>query len=163
MIKLNRTSEYGLIALRHIHRKGVLDPGGVTSAREISDTYGFPFEITAKTLQRLKDRGLIHSAQGSRGGYTLQRRLEEVTLGEFIDLMEGPQSLVQCAASGHASGSEATSCEYSSRCEIQSLMSDLNRRVNGFLSGIFLSELSSPSTSQPAVTSAASATRQDIA
>ncbi len=140
MIKLNRTSEYGLIALRHINRKRVTDPTGVTSAREIADTYGLPFEITAKTLQRLKDKGLIHSAQGARGGYTLQRLLEEVTLAEFIEMMEGPASIVQCAGAG-MDGKSSGSCEYSTRCEIQSLMAQLNQRMIGFLSEIRLAEL----------------------
>src|SRR3954447_14140677 len=94
MIKLNRTTEYGLMALRHMSRKR----SEVTSAREIADSYGLPFEITAKTLQRLKDTGLIQSAQGARGGYTLQRPLSEVSLAEFLHLMEGQQSVVACAS-----------------------------------------------------------------
>src|SRR5262245_14121899 len=97
MIKLNRTTEYGLMALRHMSRKRSSDPQSVTSAREVADSYGLPFEITAKTLQRLKDTGLIHSAQGARGGYTLQRALSDVTLAEFLRLMEGPQAVVACA------------------------------------------------------------------
>src|SRR4051794_6763963 len=96
MIKLNKTSEYGLIALRHMSRKMASDPSSVTSAREISDQYGFPFEITAKTLQRLRDSGLIQSAHGARGGYSLQKSLYQVSLAEFLEAMEGPQSIVSC-------------------------------------------------------------------
>src|SRR3712207_2565364 len=96
MIRLNRTTEYGLMALKHINRKASKDPHLVTSAREIADSYGLPFEITAKTLLRLKDAGLIQSAQGSRGGYTLARALSGVNLAEFMELMEGPQSVVAC-------------------------------------------------------------------
>ena len=146
MVKLNRTSEYGLIALRHISRRHLTDPTGVTSAREIADTYGLPFEITAKTLQRLKDKGLIQSAQGARGGYMPQRGLDQVTLAEFIELMEGPQAVVPCAAAGlelevvpRIKGD--CDCAYSSKCEIQDVMSDLNRRVYSFLSSIRLAEL----------------------
>lgn len=134
MIKLNRTTEYGLIALRHMSRK---DRATVTSAREIADCYGLPFEITAKTLQRLKDTGIIQSAQGARGGYMLQRVLRDVTLGEFLELMEGPQSVVGCVETAKRD----SACEYESRCEIQDFMSDLNRRMRGFLSGIRLNEI----------------------
>src|SRR6187401_1476141 len=119
MIKLNRTTEYGLIALRHMSRK----PSSITSAREIADTYGLPFEITAKTLQRLKDTGLIHSAQGARGGYTLQRALADVTLAEFLQLMEGPQSVVACSGPKAA---DETECGFKPKCEISHLMGDLN-------------------------------------
>jgi len=161
MIKLNRTSEYGLIALRHISRKHSADPAEVTSAREIADTYGLPFEITAKTLQRLKDRGLILSAQGARGGYTLQRPLNEITLADFISLMEGPQALVPCVTGASAPadtrGSKPAAdcaCEYSVRCEMQGVMSELNRRVVGFLTGIRLADLTggTPALARGAVT-----------
>jgi Rrf2 family protein len=133
MIKLNRTTEYGLMALRHMSRK----KSEVTSAREIADSYGLPFEITAKTLQRLRDSGLIQSAQGARGGYTLQRSLSEVSLAEFLRLMEGTQAVVACAGSA----TEESGCEYHGRCEIKHVMSGLNARVFSFLSGIRLAEL----------------------
>ncbi len=159
MIKFNRTTEYGLMALKYMSRKRNAQAGQaspelpceVTSAREISDFCGIPFEITAKTLQRLKDSGLIQSAQGSRGGYTLQRPLEEVTLAEFLELMEGPHSIVPCSSAlampvlqQQASQSGATThgpCEYSPRCELKHMMGGLNERFVSFLSGIRLAEI----------------------
>ena len=142
MIRLNRTTEYGLIALRHMSKKNAStiagSPESWTSAREVADSYGLPFEITAKTLQRLKESGLIQSAHGARGGYILQRSLHEVSLAEFLQLMEGIQSVVACSGPGdHESGE----CEYESRCEIKSLMNHLNSRLYKFLSGIQLAEL----------------------
>ena len=141
MIKINRTTEYGLIALRHMQSKQSRNLNEVTSAREVSDQYGLPFEITAKTLQRLKDTGLIQSAQGARGGYTLQRSLNEVSLAEFLKLMEGPQSLVACAGGMDSSAAKTNGCEYGTRCEIKGVMNDLNTRVLQFLSSIRLGEL----------------------
>lgn len=134
MIKLNRTTEYGLMALRHISRQGQAKRA---SAREIADLFGLPFEITAKTLQRLKDAGLIQSVQGAHGGYSLERPLEEITLGQFLQLMEGPQFLVNCVSEEPASAS----CEYHGRCEIKSMMGQLNHKFLSFLSGIRLAEL----------------------
>src|ERR1700749_4157303 len=99
MIKLNRTTEYGLMALRHMSRK---DSSAFTSAREVSDLFGLPFEITAKTLQRMRDTGLIQSAQGARGGYTLERPLRDISLARFLELMEGPQAVGACAGKTQA-------------------------------------------------------------
>ena len=157
MIRFNRTTEYGLIALRHMSRQEIQTR--VSSAREISEAYGLPFEITAKTLLKLKDGGLIESAQGSRGGYTIRRSLKDVTLAEFLNFMEGDSSLVHCCApeaSETAERSEAfkpgatsqlslkpddaSICEYQSRCQIQGVMGKLNQRVHEFLSGIKLCE-----------------------
>jgi Rrf2 family protein len=137
MIKLNRTTEYGLMALRHMNRKSK-DGTEFTSAREVSDAFGLPFEITAKTLQRMKEMGLIQSTQGARGGYVLQRPLEQITLAEFLEMMEGPQSVVACAS--HAPVKDG--CEYNAKCEIKGLMSNLNSKVKSFLGGIRLTDLS---------------------
>ena len=153
MIKLNRATEYALIALRHMNRKAAADVRAVTSAREIADQYGLPFEITAKTLQRLRDTGLIDSAQGARGGYLLQSDLNQISLAQFLDLMEGGQSIVACAPiekPTHAPSSKAAKddchCEYHSACEIRGVMSGLNRRIREFLGGIRLAELTEEST-----------------
>ncbi len=144
MLKMNRTTEYGLIALRHMNRKG-LSSHAVTSAREISDTYGFPFEITAKTLQRLKDVGLIGSEQGARGGYALKRTLQDVTLEEFLNLMEGPQAVVACTGESlvprEQPGLSRAGCEYGGKCEIKQVMNTLNDRFKTFLGGIRLAEI----------------------
>lgn len=141
MIKLNRTTEYGLMALRHMSRKTKQGPTDVTSAREIADSYGLPFEITAKTLQRLKDTGLIHSAQGARGGYALTRELADISLAEFLSLMEGPQAFVACSNSP-AVEPLTPGCEYSGKCELKHVMGDLNSRIYNFLAGIRLAEFS---------------------
>ncbi|MGZ3696642.1 MAG: RrF2 family transcriptional regulator [Bdellovibrionota bacterium] len=142
MIKLNRTTEYALMALRHMSRKRLSDPGEVTSAREVADRYGLPFEITAKTLLRLKDAGLIQSAQGARGGYTLARDLAQVNLADFLARVEGPQALVACVSPSSSASAKANSrCEYDSRCEIKHLVGALNTRVLAFLGGIHISEL----------------------
>ncbi|HAR43892.1 MAG TPA: hypothetical protein DCS07_14865 [Bdellovibrionales bacterium] len=152
MFKINRTTEYGLIALQHMsQRRGA---GDVISAREIADHYGLPFEITAKTLQRLKDTGLIQSAQGAKGGYTLQRALTEINLAEFLRLMEGPQAVVVCAGAEDIDTPHENAdpnkchnhCEYERKCEIKHVMNNLNARVYRFLSEITLAELAKTST-----------------
>jgi Rrf2 family protein len=145
MLRLNRTTEYGLIALRHMNQKTGANPDLLTSAREISDTYGLPFEITAKTLQRLKELGLIQSTQGARGGYTLARSLTSVHLAQFIEWMEGSTAIVSCVENHKAQHRKTDApapspCEYQPRCDIQHLMTGLNSKVYGFLSGITLLE-----------------------
>lgn len=137
MIRLNRATEYALMALHHINRKG---DGERTSAREVAETYALPFEITAKTLQRLRDLGLIQSAQGARGGYALACRFSDISLAEFIEKLEGPDAVVACELA-EKDRFQGTCCEYESRCEVQDMMGDLNARVRGFLTGITLADL----------------------
>ncbi len=145
-----------------------IDSDAVTSAREVSDHFGLPFEITAKTLQRLRDSGLIQSAQGARGGYTVSFEPEQLNLADFMKKMEGPQSVVACAglealAEESPSVNPAVSpksrknavgrpplakdadgvcsCEYRAHCGIQGVMTALNTRVLSFLESISMAEI----------------------
>ncbi|MGE0615617.1 MAG: Rrf2 family transcriptional regulator [Bacteriovoracia bacterium] len=153
---MNRTSEYGLMALKHIRQRSLHDPQGVTSAREIADAYRIPFEITAKTLQRLKEQGFINSAHGARGGYTLHRNLEQVSLAEYLALMEGDQRLVQCCPGPGEQVDKG--CEYAAKCDIHPFLSEVNSQVRDFLKGITLASLTRDAA--PGVTAAAAASTE---
>jgi Rrf2 family protein len=141
MIRINRTTEYGLIALNYMSEKQQSADSSsevLTSAREISERYTLPFEITAKTLIRLKDLGVIQAAHGAKGGYMLVKPLTEISLGKFVEMMEGSQGIVACTDRDQTNVCE---CEYGLKCEIQSFMVDVNERVSKFLDGIPLSEM----------------------
>jgi Rrf2 family protein len=145
MLKLNRTTEYGLIALKHMGNLASADGEKlVTSAREVSETYGLPFEITAKTLQRLKDNGLIVPVHGAREGYVLSRPLSEITFSEFIQKMEGPQAVVDCCDSSEQSG-RSGACSLGGKCGIQPTMSVINQKMHEVLNTVRLSDLEMPS------------------
>lgn len=143
MVKLNRTTEYSLLAISYIRGKG---NGEMSSAREIADRFDLPFEILAKTLQKLKDQGIIASSYGTRGGYILARNLETLNLAEFLKLMEGPIGVVACAHNAKQpaptlDSNQESSCEYSSHCTIRPMMTALNERVYEFLHQISIDEL----------------------
>jgi Rrf2 family protein len=137
MLKFNRTTEYSLMALSYIRGKA---SGEVSSAREIADTFSLPFEILAKTLQRLKEQGIIASSYGTRGGYVLARDLGGLNLAEFLRMMEGPVSVVACAQKTIPEH-QACGCEYISQCNIKPMMAVLNDRLNAFLNQISIEEL----------------------
>ncbi len=133
MLKLNRTTEYGIMALSYIRQK---ENGTMSSAREIADRFQLPFEILAKTLQKLKENGVIESSQGTRGGYILLRNLKTLNLAEFIGMTEGSSQVVMCT---HEKG--VSSCEYQAHCNIQKVMWNLNDKIQDFLKNITLDEL----------------------
>lgn len=141
MLRLNRTTEYGLIALRYMSKKKSELNDSHSSAREIADVFRLPFEITAKTLQRLKECGLIDSTHGARGGYVLKKPLGQIKLSEFLQIMEGGANLVQCSDhQGNSTAGVQQPCEYQSLCEIQHAMSGIQARFWQFLSTIHLDE-----------------------
>ncbi len=137
MIRLNRTSEYGLMALSHMRTKtGTV----VTSTREVAEAYGLPFEILAKTLQKLKENKFITSVHGTKGGYVLNCNLASVTLDRYMGAMEGDTDVVCCCAKAGVQPSQAA-CPYVERCNIKPAMQTLNDKLSSFMQTITLDEL----------------------
>lgn len=133
MFRINRATEYALIALTHMGRK---DGESVSTAREISDQYGLPYELTAKTLQQLKNSGFLASTQGVRGGYRLTRSLHEMNLGSLVGALEGETAVVDCCSRG-----DASQCLYETKCEIRFFMTNLSSQLNELLHGMSLGQL----------------------
>ncbi len=142
MVKLNKTTEYALIALSYIREK---KEGELTSAREIAKEFNLPFEILAKTLQKLKENKIIESTYGTRGGYLLNADLNKISLLEFLKIMEGPVGVVGCMNGSQIQNHQKENgpCEFHSGCQIKPMMSILNNKIYEFLGRITLAELTS--------------------
>jgi Rrf2 family protein len=106
------------------------------TAKQIATLYGLPLELTAKTLQKLKEKGFVDVQYGNQGGYFLHRSLEKTSLSDLMEALEGPTAVVPCA--GHLGGKN---CEYDASCGIQGVMMRLNSQVTQFLSQIVLIDL----------------------
>ncbi|MCM0607050.1 MAG: Rrf2 family transcriptional regulator [Xanthomonadaceae bacterium] len=132
MIKLNKTTEYALIALNHLTRSQ-----GTVSAREVSEKYLLPYDITAKTLQRLKEIGWIESTSGSKGGYRLKMNPATVSFAKFLETFEGYHAIVACCMTGTG----AQTCEIQSACEVRPFLSNLNAKVFHFLNSLPMNEI----------------------
>ena len=93
MLKITRKVEYGLIALRHLQEQ---DDGVLSSAKKISEQYGIPYELLAKTLQRLARVGIIGAVQGPAGGYRVATNLDRISMKDFFEKLEGPLGMMDC-------------------------------------------------------------------
>jgi Rrf2 family protein len=93
MFKLNKKTEYGLLALETMmSRTG--DP--LVTAKEIADTHRIPHPLLAKILQKLVRHHIIQSIKGVRGGYVLTRDPDEITLADVVEALEGPIRITEC-------------------------------------------------------------------
>lgn len=136
MLKFNRKTEYGLIALGYLSMKNVGQNLGVVSAREISDTYKIPYPVLSKVLQQLHASGMIVSVQGTKGGYTLQVPLENITLASLVEIFEGPLGVTDCI--GH---NTSAACFLNDICHVKSVFHSINGKIADMLRSITLKEL----------------------
>lgn len=86
---LTRRACYGLIAAKHLAEHA---GEGSFSASDLAEFYGLPAEALAKMLQRLATAGLLLSHHGMKGGYTLARSPQHISVFDVIKASEGSRS-----------------------------------------------------------------------
>lgn len=131
MNKMNKKMEYALMALKLISER---EAGELTSAKAVSDQMRISFDVTARVLQALSSRGLLKAEYGVDGGYSLARPLNEVSLHDLSQMLEGHTLLTKCL------GSEET-CETQPTCNIASPIARLNQKVQDFYKSVSLKEV----------------------
>ncbi len=130
MFKLHRKVEFALIALKHMSRKR---PGELTSAKEVSETFGCSFDTTARVMQQLASHHILHSSQGASGGYLILKDLAKISLYDLSLILLGPVKLVKCLSS--------TQCTLESHCNIVTPMHILNQHLIDLYKNLNLHEL----------------------
>ena len=131
MQRLNRKVEYALMALKVMAPKR---QGELTTAKEIAESCGCPFDATARVLQTLAQCGILHSEQGAYGGYQLRKDLSKLSFYELTEVILGPVSAAKCLY-----GNEI--CDLKSSCNIVSPMTLFNRKLAEFYQGLSVGEL----------------------
>ncbi len=123
--------EYSLVALRHMAGK---IPGERTSAKEISDKFHTPFDVTARVMQALANNGLLKSEHGPLGGYSIAKDMSRVSFYDLLEIIEGPTQIVKCLQKDEA-------CDVQAHCNIASPVQTLNQKLVQFYSSLKLKEL----------------------
>lgn len=77
----------------------------IAERQEISKKY---LEIIVRDLVK---GGLISGTVGKSGGYILCKKPEEYTVGEILEVTEGPMNTVACLAAGVNACPRASSCK----------------------------------------------------
>lgn len=91
MLRFSKKVEYALMALKHI-----AFTNEVVTAKEIAGKYDIPFELLAKILQKLKKENILVSTQGINGGYTLNRKPDDISLYNIITVIDGDLAVTEC-------------------------------------------------------------------
>lgn len=148
MIRLSRLADYGLNLMAWFAaaeaRHALLAPGTPlppVSAAELAQHTGVPLPTVGKLLRRLGRQGLLESVRGAHGGYRPTRPAAQVGMGEVLEALEGPLTLVRCR---DASG-PACSCEQ--HCSTKHHWGVFEQALRKALSGVTLADLAAAPTS----------------
>jgi len=134
-MKLSSQEEYGLRCLLRIGARG---EGGTLTIPEISRAEGISPEYVAKLMRVLRRGGLVKSARGAAGGYTLAKPADQITIGEALYPLGG--RLFEAGFCDRHSGVESL-CTHSIDCSIRSLWRALQTAVDQVLTKTTLKDL----------------------
>ena len=71
-------------------------------AKSLSGATGVTLRFSLKILRKLVAEGIVRSYKGTQGGYELARPAGEISLGEVIEVVEGPITISRCVEIGRA-------------------------------------------------------------
>ena len=142
-MKISAQEEYGIRCLLQIGSRGLdasLTIPEISRAEHISSHY------VAKLLRILRRGGLVTSARGQAGGYTLARPLSSITVSEALAVLGG--RLYDPAFCDQHGGAE-TVCARTIECSIRSLWRSVQQAVDGVLGQTTLADLLPPEILPP--------------
>ena len=134
-MRITTWAEYGLIVSLHLARHG---NGRPRPARDVAEQEGLPPDYVEQILLKLRRAGLVRSVRGARGGYLLARAPEAVTVKDVIEAAEHRTFEVNC----ESYPVNARRCQADGSCAIRPMWRALQRRIDEFLEGVSLADLS---------------------
>ena len=109
------------------------NPDRQASTRQISQALNVSQNHLAKVLQRLVKAGMVRSARGPKGGFSLGVRADGITLLEVYETIEGPLKSVKCLL--------GTPVCNNGKCIFGGQLEAVSNQVKEMLAGKRLSEL----------------------
>src|ERR1700742_3215116 len=87
MISITTKSPYALSALVELHRQGSLGPVPIA---ELARRREIPVQFLEQLFATLRRAGILRSQRGVKGGYSLAKPADEVTVLELVEVLDGP-------------------------------------------------------------------------
>jgi Rrf2 family protein len=110
-MQITRQADYALRAMIYLAK---LDPTQRAATSQIAEEQRIPPSFLAKIISQLSIAGLIHTSRGARGGVSMARSPEEVSVLEVVEAIDGPISLNDCTG-------DPSDCPFGEDCPLRPL------------------------------------------
>lgn len=133
-------AEYGVRVMVHL---ADTDGDGPVSLAAIAEAEGLPLSYLEHLVQRLRRAGLVASRRGARGGYTLARDPNGITMAEVVGALEGRIAPIECITAAAEDGGVVCAREATTdrACPTKLLWTRVQGAIVGTLDDIALSDL----------------------
>lgn len=88
-MKISRSTGYGILAAGYIAKS---EKGGIVLSQTISKEYNIPLEYLLKIMQQMVRANVLRSKRGPRGGFSLAKPANKITMLEIVEAVDGPMA-----------------------------------------------------------------------
>jgi len=134
-MKFTTKTEYGVICLIYLARhadKAVVAIKDIVRDEKLSPAY------IEKILQKLKQAGIVTSAQGNQGGFSLARKPSEINFRQIVEAVEGSTFDVYCEPGLR----ESITCNHFSMCGLRPIWQKSKQLLDDFYGSLSLEMIS---------------------
>ena len=131
-MRLTHLADYAVVLMTAAARR---DPSARLSATDLAQETGVPLPTAQKLMQQLSAHGLLVGQRGAGGGYALARPVQEISLADIVEAVEGPIQMTMCADGANHD------CLLDAHCRVKPHMGIVGNAVRGALGSVSLQEL----------------------
>jgi Rrf2 family protein len=102
-MQITRQADYATRAILYLARTG---KDQRIATNQVAREQKIPPSFLAKIISQLSVAGLLHTSRGARGGISLARDPEQISLLEVIEAIDGPIHLNMCVENSGVCGFE---------------------------------------------------------
>lgn len=133
MLRMSKLTDYGTVVMTYIAR----EPERVHNASEIAANVHLALPTVSKILKLLAREELLVSYRGTKGGYSLARPPQQISVAQILDAMEGPIGLTQCSSMPGV-------CVQEPSCSIRPNWQMISGAVRAALESVTLTDMTHP-------------------
>lgn len=130
-----KISTKGRYALRLLYDIELNQGDGCVSLNDVSERQGISKKYLEQIVPMLTRSGILRASRGNKGGYSLARKPEDVTVGDVLRATEGSLAPVSCLEF------EQNDCPNADKCPTLFIWEGLYSAVQTYLDGISLHDI----------------------
>ena len=122
-MRIRRQADYATRAISYL---ASAEKGKYVATSQVANEQQIPPAFLAKIILQLSIAGLIKTSRGARGGITLARDAEQITLLDVLQAIDGPIQLNVCVE-------DQGDCAFEGNCPLQSVWCDIQNELTSKL------------------------------
>jgi FeS assembly SUF system regulator len=130
VLRISKLADYGTVLMTYLAKH----QANLHTAKTIASNTQITLPMVSKILKQLTQAGLLTSARGAQGGYSLAKTPHDINVMQIISALDGNMALTDCSSS-------VSGCSLELICAISHNWRLINQVVSNALTTISLAEL----------------------